>query len=198
MKRVVLILLGLIFVAAVVIVGGRLLTPEDTWICEDGRWVKHGNPRTPMPTSLCEAKIPTGQGATGGVSTPNPASKNCLDKGGKLETLRETAGELGICKFNDGTECEEWQFFRGECKKGQTTKADTSHPYRGKISANKNVYLFKDETGTEYTLNLPAGISKELKDRVTIEAKSKETVAIVAAETPSLSKILILKGFQEK
>lgn len=197
MKKIVLIVLGLIFVVAVVIVGARLLTPEDTWICEDGRWIKHGNPRNPMPTSLCEVKIPGNQGEET-ANMPNPASKNCLDKGGRLETLRETAGELGICKFNDGTECEEWQFFRGECRKGQSVKADTSHPYRGKISTNKNGYLFKDETGTEYTLNLPAGISKELKNRVTIEAKSKETVAIVAAETPSLSKILILKGFQEK
>lgn len=27
--------------------------PEDTWICQDGEWVKHGNPSAPMPTEPC-------------------------------------------------------------------------------------------------------------------------------------------------
>lgn len=27
--------------------------PEDTWICQNGQWVKHGNPSAAMPTTLC-------------------------------------------------------------------------------------------------------------------------------------------------
>lgn len=30
---------------------------EDSWICQNGVWVKHGNPSTPMPTSLCDVKV---------------------------------------------------------------------------------------------------------------------------------------------
>lgn len=26
---------------------------EDTWICVDGKWVKHGNPARPAPTQPC-------------------------------------------------------------------------------------------------------------------------------------------------
>lgn len=26
---------------------------EDTWICSEGKWLKHGNPSAPMPTSGC-------------------------------------------------------------------------------------------------------------------------------------------------
>ena len=26
---------------------------EDTWICEDNEWVKHGNPASPMPETPC-------------------------------------------------------------------------------------------------------------------------------------------------
>lgn len=26
---------------------------EDTWICENGQWVKHGVPNSPMPESQC-------------------------------------------------------------------------------------------------------------------------------------------------
>lgn len=26
---------------------------EDTWLCQNGQWVKHGNPSSPMPTAAC-------------------------------------------------------------------------------------------------------------------------------------------------
>ncbi len=45
----------------------------------------------------------------------NPASVNCINQGGTLDLKRE----YGICKFVDGTECEEWAFFRGTCTMGQ-------------------------------------------------------------------------------
>jgi inhibitor of cysteine peptidase len=51
----------------------------------------------------------------------NPASKYCLDHGGSslLQTLTAINGsesQEGICEFHDGSQCEEWKFFRGECK----------------------------------------------------------------------------------
>lgn len=47
----------------------------------------------------------------------NPASVYCLEHGGTLEITKDAeGGAQGICKFSDGTECDEWQFFRGECK----------------------------------------------------------------------------------
>lgn len=51
---------------------------------------------------------------------PNPASGNCIQKGGKLEIRTvPSGGQYGVCKFNDGTECEEWAYLRGTCKRGQ-------------------------------------------------------------------------------
>jgi hypothetical protein len=26
---------------------------EDTWICKDNQWIKHGNPSSPMPSISC-------------------------------------------------------------------------------------------------------------------------------------------------
>jgi putative hemolysin len=50
---------------------------------------------------------------------PNPASVNCAEQGGNLEIRTEAdGGQRGFCVFSDGSECEEWQFFRGECEKG--------------------------------------------------------------------------------
>jgi len=40
-------------VALVVVAGLRILSGEDTWICDDGQWVKHGNPSRPMPDVTC-------------------------------------------------------------------------------------------------------------------------------------------------
>jgi len=29
---------------------------EDGWICQDGAWIRHGNPAEPIPTTPCEKK----------------------------------------------------------------------------------------------------------------------------------------------
>ncbi|MBC8254991.1 MAG: DUF333 domain-containing protein [Ardenticatenia bacterium] len=49
---------------------------------------------------------------------PNPASGFCADQGHKVEIRTEADGEVGYCIFPDGSECEEWAFYRGECAPG--------------------------------------------------------------------------------
>lgn len=46
---------------------------------------------------------------------PNPASKFCEDQGYRLEMRTDASGTTGYCIFPDGSECEEWAFYRGEC-----------------------------------------------------------------------------------
>ena len=48
-----------------------------------------------------------------------------MKQGGTLEIRKEAAGEVGYCKFADGSECEEWAFMRGECKAGKPATAFT-------------------------------------------------------------------------
>lgn len=51
----------------------------------------------------------------GHMQMANPASVYCEENGGRLE-LRDTAsGQQGICVFENGSECDEWKYFRGEC-----------------------------------------------------------------------------------
>ncbi len=53
------------------------------------------------------------------IGMPNPASAYCAQNGGKLEIRKDAqGGEYGVCIFADGSECEEWAFFRGECRPG--------------------------------------------------------------------------------
>jgi putative hemolysin len=47
---------------------------------------------------------------------PNPASVYCEQEGNKLEIQTASDGsQLGICTFPDGSTCDEWAYFRGEC-----------------------------------------------------------------------------------
>jgi len=58
----------------------------------------------------------------------NPASVNCVEKGGQLVIQkRADGGEYGLCYFEDARACEEWALMRGECPVGgmKTTGYDT-------------------------------------------------------------------------
>ena len=45
----------------------------------------------------------------------NPASENCIIKGGTLSIVSGKEGEVGMCTLPGGAVCEEWSYFRGEC-----------------------------------------------------------------------------------
>jgi hypothetical protein len=48
---------------------------------------------------------------------PNPASKNCVDKGGKLEIVTDKNGnQSGMCHLPNGVVCEEFALLRNECR----------------------------------------------------------------------------------
>lgn len=50
------------------------------------------------------------------TSLPNPASVYCEQNGGKLEIVTAADGsQSGVCIFSDGSSCDEWAYFRGEC-----------------------------------------------------------------------------------
>ena len=52
----------------------------------------------------------------------NPASVHCQEQGYDLEVRIDANGnQLGVCIFPDGSECEEWAYFRGECQPGENT-----------------------------------------------------------------------------
>jgi len=71
----------------------------------------NGNP-PPTPT-------PTSDNATNKIA--NPASVYCEEHQGKLEIRTADDGsEFGMCIFEDDSECEEWAFYHGECKPGDS------------------------------------------------------------------------------
>lgn len=50
----------------------------------------------------------------------NPASEYCEANGGSIEIREdESGGQVGYCVFPDGSECEEWAYYNGECQPGE-------------------------------------------------------------------------------
>jgi uncharacterized protein len=62
--------------------------------------------RTPIPAST----------DTPQANLPNPASVYCEEQGYRSEIRTASDGsQTGYCVFSDGSECDEWMYYRGEC-----------------------------------------------------------------------------------
>jgi len=55
MRKIVRVIIVFVFLLAGFLLAARLLVGggEDTWICVEGEWVKHGVPSAPMPKKHC-------------------------------------------------------------------------------------------------------------------------------------------------
>jgi len=57
--------------------------------------------------------------STPGIEIANPAAVYCVEQGYKNEIRTDAEGnQYGVCIMDDGTECDEWAFYRGECGPG--------------------------------------------------------------------------------
>jgi putative hemolysin len=62
----------------------------------------------------------TGCGGQHEPSVANPASEDCDAQGGTVEIRSDASGDQhGACVFDDGSECDEWAYYRGECQPGE-------------------------------------------------------------------------------
>ncbi len=81
------------------------------------------------PTALTVTTTPT-------LGLANPAAVHCQEQGGQWSIRNAANGsQFGVCLFADGSVCEEWAFFRGECRPGDSytttppvTSADNTDP----------------------------------------------------------------------
>jgi len=75
--------------------------------------------------------------------TGNPASKFCIKNGGVLKKINTPAGVKGLCLFNYKSVCEEWTFFRGQCKPGDCKIVKKKGNKGDGWYSCKDVFLFK-------------------------------------------------------
>ncbi|MFA5888692.1 MAG: DUF333 domain-containing protein [Candidatus Paceibacterota bacterium] len=75
-----------------------------------------------------------GQPKKDDVGIANPASVFCVEQGGRLDIRTDTnGGQTGFCVFEGGPECEEWAFFRGECRIDEPTNTGIACTEEAKI-----------------------------------------------------------------
>ena len=49
---------------------------------------------------------------TQAVGLANPASVYCVDSGGRSEIRSDSTGQTGVCVLPDGSEVDEWEYYR--------------------------------------------------------------------------------------
>lgn len=59
----------------------RFLSPEDTWNCVNGEWVRHGNPSQPQPTTGCGSAV---------TNAPIEAGNRNMNRSGAQTNTNET------------------------------------------------------------------------------------------------------------
>lgn len=101
MKKVLLLVGIIVFVALVVFLAKRGSGPAPQ------------NPSQMPP--VAQTTAPNKTDAPQPVGMANPASTFCTDNGGTLATVKTDAGESANCTLPNGTVCDEWKLFRGEC-----------------------------------------------------------------------------------
>ncbi len=91
---------------------------------------------------------------------PNPAAVYCEEQGGTLEHQMFEGGTRGFCLFDDGSRCGQWDFYRGDCSKGQL-KIETLEEGTGKLADDENTvsvhYTGTLEDGTKFDSSLDKG-----------------------------------------
>jgi putative hemolysin len=93
------------------------------------------------------------------ANMPNPASVYCEQNGNKLEIRTAADGsQSGVCVFPDGSTCDEWAYFRGECGPATPTSPTPIATVETTIEASGGTV----ENGSGGYM--PPGTSEEISD----------------------------------
>jgi putative hemolysin len=98
---------------------------------------------------------------TGAAGLPNPAAVYCQEQGYAYEIRTAADGsQSGVCIFPDGSECDEWAFYRGECAAPQPA-ATTSAPatVQATLRLDRTTFAPREEIQLQFAASaaLPEG-----------------------------------------
>jgi len=106
----------------------------------------------------------------------NPAAVHCENQGGRLKSITDAQGTSSMCVFVDGSECEEWAFFRGECM--DTDGADISDTDISDTTSEKPVKPIVEPTVDVPVPNntRPDNISDNGRRPLPVETKVEQSI----------------------
>ena len=89
-----------------------------------------------------------------GAYLPNPASVYCEENGGIVEIRTDAEGnQYGYCIFPDGSECDEWAYYRDECQPGDSNQPGAYLPNPASVYCEENggtIQICTDADGNQF------------------------------------------------
>ena len=151
--------------------------------------------------------INTNTNTADNVGIANPAAVKCAQIGGKSESYQSEGGEAAICIFTDKSICEQWAYFRGECKIGQCQKEcqkvgatsegwynsctnellqliKCSAPQKQPASAEQNIQVTNPIANQQLTSPFKVeGRARVFENQVNVRVKSKDGRTLITEST---------------
>jgi putative hemolysin len=94
------------------------------------------------------------------ANLPNPASLYCEQNDNTLEILTaEDGSQSGVCVFPDGSTCDEWAYFRGEC--GPATQASPAPAVTVEATSTASIDSTQENASGGY---MAPGTSEKIAD----------------------------------
>lgn len=155
MKVFIFLVLAIIILSLAILFGIRFLSGEDTWICQNGQWVKHGNPSAAKPSQVCgEIKTISGEIIVLNRNTKTLTIKTNDNISVKINILDDTKlvdegdSSLPLDNFYEGFSVS---------ITGSVAGQDLYNASEIKLVQAPNIIVFSPKTGDE--IGLPLEIS---------------------------------------
>ncbi len=179
--QIILTALAIVIILALGTITYFKFSTEDTWLCQNGVWVKHGNPSAAMPTSSC------GNNANANINQSPSKEPNV-----KLDELNLKENDLITSPFTLKGEARLW-YFEGSFpiklldESGQeitTSIAQAQSDWMTEdwvpFTATIRYYVLQDQAGTLILMNdNPSGLPEnEEKIEIPVKLRGAENLGI--------------------
>lgn len=125
----------------------------------------YGDSADPVATPTGNTEYWSACGQPGNVGLGNPAAVYCQEMGYTYRIAHTEHGDRGICVLPDGTECDDWAFYRGECGRELSLCATRGHA----IAPEANGDEFASESSV---CLLPDGSQKTISELLGLRTKA--------------------------
>ena len=139
-------LLIVLAIASIIVLRFVIGGSEDTWICDNGEWVKHGVPSAPKPTEICENKLIGGDKDEYGCLVGAgyqwcPSTEKCQRMWEEycVEYKDQFRGELADCLSFDPEECPNQCVVCSPCPECSSISCQTEE-FCENLGINRNWY----------------------------------------------------------
>ena len=190
MKKLILLVAVVIIVAVGALLTIRFVLGEDTWICQGGQWIKHGEPSEPKPAGVCgEIKD-----FSGVISDIDYDKGQIIIKDAGIEIRLLLMPDSKLSDSDDSTIVLSDMYKTFEISgKGSISAENVLNVQELKIKKSPNIILMMPKDNTEIGLPVEiSGVARVFENALNIRIKDKEGNILaernVMADSPDMGK----------